>query len=199
MSFPPTEVGSPADLAVEVCQDSTYLIYCNSALPSFELLQHWYQYATLGLGGAAILLPIALWIVQWLRRSWRRRRARGRAAARPSEIIIQSEDKGRVTSTPGPTPNITISKANRDLNSDRIPSVMSLRSERALSALSLRSLSEHVPSILRLRDLSEQPVRTGSSLSVREMCEDERRATIVSQLPSPGLYVTPKAQVPYMP
>jgi len=40
MSFPPTEVGTPLDISVEVCSNSKYLVYCNAVLPESERLRY---------------------------------------------------------------------------------------------------------------------------------------------------------------
>lgn len=84
MSFPPTQFAS-GDWALEVCNGSEYLVYCDSALPSFERLEYWYQWLNLSLAATAILLPGLVWISKRLHKSWRQWKLR-RPKAVPKKV-----------------------------------------------------------------------------------------------------------------
>lgn len=58
------------DPAIKECGNSTFAVYCNSAIPTHTLLREWYQQATLAVGGVSLIFPILLFIVLLARQSW---------------------------------------------------------------------------------------------------------------------------------
>ncbi|KAG8411014.1 hypothetical protein J3459_016736 [Metarhizium acridum] len=58
------------DPAIEECGNSTFAVYCNSAIPSEQLFREWYQQVTVAVGASSLIVPIVLFIVLLSRQSW---------------------------------------------------------------------------------------------------------------------------------
>jgi hypothetical protein len=173
MSFPPTEFGDTADATTELCKHSKYILYCNSIVPRSERLQHWYQFLNISLAGAAILLYTLLCAFPYLRRIWRRWQERSKRSG-DSEARKPSTSAGtgwNGVSMPVLNPRGT----NSGLEMDRSPSTLSFAHNRSSSAMSLgQGLPDRAISSFSMR----HPERNQSSMSIRELCDDERRTPL---------------------
>jgi hypothetical protein len=180
MSFPP-DFGAGANLDAELCEGSRYKLYCNTILPTDERLRHWYQYLSLALAATAILVPILISALPHLRRFWQRWRWQRRVG--PSKNELQSRIGGtgwnsismpvldpRKSTSGSALSMLTVESHGDEIGRSR--SSIGLVSDRNPSALSLRnSTTERTSSAFSMRGHD----RCQSSLSVRELCEDERR------------------------
>jgi hypothetical protein len=196
MSFPPNEISTSIDSGAEVCQGSKYLVYCNTILSGPERFLHWYQILNISLAVAAVLVPALILLLRRLDQQWKRMRARKERSAETihnnnvanqSTITVLDPDRNGSGSTLN-TPEIKISEEEVIEHVDRIPSSLSSRSEKVVSSLNFHQLSERELPSFTLGRRKKSSARPFSTLSVRELCEDERRESgLASGSSSPGL------------
>jgi hypothetical protein len=206
MAFPPSQVGASPTLDAELCQGSKYLVYCDSILSSSERLKHWYQYFNIVLALTCVSLPVLVWLWDYLRarwRLWRERKARWaeeseqlfgidgtKHDALPVPVLYLSKNHStfNVIHDAGGHSQVSLDYRQRRNSNGGSPTPNS-RTNRPSSPFGIRSyLPDRVNSSLGFRDSkpgSPVPSLTGreykldraaSSLSIRELCEDERQS-----------------------